>query len=50
MRADGVSQDFLDSVSAPIGLSIGSHTPEEIAISIAAEIVQLQNQGVGSRK
>ena len=46
MRADGVPGEFLDSVSAPIGLSIGSHTPEEIAISIAAEIIQLQNQGV----
>ncbi len=45
MRDDGVSQVFLDSVSAPVGLSIGSHTPEEIAISIAAEIIQEMNGG-----
>lgn len=40
MLDDGVPQSFLDSVSAPVGLSIGSHTPEEIAISIAAEIIK----------
>lgn len=32
-------EDFAD-VHAPIGLSIGSETPEEIAISIVAEIIQ----------
>jgi xanthine dehydrogenase accessory factor len=42
--ADGVAQERLDRVSAPVGVSIGSHTPEEIAISIAAEIVQLKNR------
>jgi len=45
MRDDGVPQSFLDSVSAPVGLSIGSHTPEEIAISIAAEIIREMNRG-----
>jgi xanthine dehydrogenase accessory factor len=29
-------------VHAPIGLSIGAETPEEIAISIAAEIIQVK--------
>lgn len=43
MRADGVPDEFLRRVSAPVGLEIGSHTPEEIAISIAAEIIQLRN-------
>ncbi len=43
MRNDGVPEDFLSRVSSPVGLSIGSHTPEEIAISIAAEIIQLRN-------
>ena len=43
MRADGVPQDFLDFVSAPVGVPIGSHTPEEIAVSIAAEIVRERN-------
>ena len=43
MRRNGAPETFLSSVSAPVGLSIGSHTPEEIAISIAAEIIQLRN-------
>jgi xanthine dehydrogenase accessory factor len=44
MKANGVSADYLESISAPVGVSIGSHTPEEIAVSIAAEIIQLTNQ------
>jgi xanthine dehydrogenase accessory factor len=35
----GVPEDKLHRVSAPTGLDIGSETPEEIAISIAAELV-----------
>ena len=43
MRADGVPESFLSSIRAPVGVPIGSHTPEEIAISIAAEIIRLRN-------
>jgi len=43
MRADGVAAEFLASIHAPVGVPIGSHTPEEIAISIAAEIVRERN-------
>lgn len=43
MRADGVPERFLHSLSAPVGVPIGSHTPEEIAISIAAEIIRERN-------
>lgn len=43
MRADGVPADFLASVHAPVGVPIGSHTPEEIAVSIAAEIIRERN-------
>ena len=43
MRADGVPAEFLSSVRAPVGLPIGSHSPEEIAVSIAAEIVRERN-------
>lgn len=42
--AKGVSSDILKRVHAPIGISIGSHTPEEIAISIAAEIILVKNR------
>lgn len=44
LEAEGVPRECLDRVHAPIGVRIGSHTPEEIAISIAAELVQVANQ------
>ena len=44
MVADGISESALADVTSPVGMSIGSHTPEEIAISIAAEIISLQNR------
>ncbi len=39
----GISKAILDTVHSPIGLKINSHTPEEIAISIAAEIIFIKN-------
>ena len=44
MVADGTPESVLEGVKAPVGMSIGSHTPEEIAISIAAEIIALRNR------
>lgn len=43
LRAEGADEAMLSRVRAPIGLPIGSHTPEEIAISIAAEVIQSSN-------
>ena len=43
MREAGFSEDELKKVHSPIGLPIKSNTPEEIAISIAAEIIQVKN-------
>ncbi|MFW5947500.1 MAG: XdhC family protein [Gemmatimonadota bacterium] len=39
LRDAGVPRDRLAAVHAPIGVEIGAETPEEIALSIAAEIV-----------
>jgi xanthine dehydrogenase accessory factor len=39
LRQDGVSQERLSQVKAPIGLDIGARSPEEIAISIVAQLV-----------
>ena len=41
-EAMGISQEQLDAVHAPIGLDIGADTPEEIAVSIVAELVQVR--------
>lgn len=40
LLTQGVSQERLDKVYAPIGLSIGAQTPQEIAVSIVAELIQ----------
>ena len=43
LLTEGVPATFFDSIHAPIGLSIKSETTEEIAVSIAAEIIQIKN-------
>ena len=43
LEQSGVKKALLDKVHTPIGLSIGAETPEEIAVSIMAEIIQVKN-------
>ena len=40
LREAGVSDEELKRLHSPIGLDLGARTPEETAISIAAEIIQ----------
>ena len=42
LRDDGISEEKLSEVNAPIGLGIGSETPAEIAVAIAAEIIAVR--------
>jgi xanthine dehydrogenase accessory factor len=42
LRAEGVSEDELARIHAPIGLDIGARTPEEVAVAVAGEIVALR--------
>ncbi len=42
LREAGASEDDLGRVMSPIGLDIGARTPEETAISVAAEIIGLR--------
>jgi xanthine dehydrogenase accessory factor len=42
LRAEGVSDDDLARIRAPIGLDIGAKTPEEVGVAVAAEIVALR--------
>jgi xanthine dehydrogenase accessory factor len=39
LRAEGVTDDELARVRAPIGLDLGARTPEETAVSVCAEII-----------
>ncbi|RPJ38055.1 MAG: XdhC family protein [Chloroflexi bacterium] len=43
----GVPAEKLDRVHSPMGLELNAETPEEIAVSIIAEIIMLRNGGSG---
>jgi xanthine dehydrogenase accessory factor len=42
LRAEGVGDEELARIHAPIGLDIGARTPEEVAVAVAAQIVALR--------
>ncbi|SOC35721.1 xanthine dehydrogenase accessory factor [Rhizobium subbaraonis] len=44
LRSSGVRTEDLDRVKAPAGLDIGAVTPEEIALSIVAELVEVRRR------
>jgi xanthine dehydrogenase accessory factor len=47
LREGGVPEDALKRLRSPIGLDLGARTPEETAVSIAAELIQLRWGGSG---
>jgi xanthine dehydrogenase accessory factor len=49
LRAAGLSDAELERLASPIGLDIGARTPEETAVSVAAEIVALRWGATGRR-
>jgi xanthine dehydrogenase accessory factor len=49
LRAAGLSDQELAQLSSPIGLDLGARTPEETAVSIAAEIIAVRWGGGGGR-
>ncbi len=49
LREAGLSEDEIGRLSSPIGLDLGARTPEETAISIAAEIIAGRWGGSGQR-
>jgi xanthine dehydrogenase accessory factor len=47
LRDEGLTEEELARLRSPLGLDIGARTPEETAVSIAAEIVQTRWGGTG---
>jgi xanthine dehydrogenase accessory factor len=47
LRESGMTERELDRLRSPIGLDLGARTPEETAVSIAAELIQLRWGGTG---
>ena len=48
LREEGADENELKKVRAPIGLDIGAVSPEEVALSILAEIVAERRGGEGA--
>jgi xanthine dehydrogenase accessory factor len=49
LREAGVTEAEIGRMSSPIGLDLGARTPEETAVSIAAEMIALHWGGAGAR-
>ena len=43
LEKDGIDRELFNKVHTPIGLEIEAESPEEIAVSIAAQIIQIKN-------
>ena len=50
LRREGFSEEAIKTIHAPIGLAINAQTPEEIAISIIAELIQVRGRGQVKKK
>jgi xanthine dehydrogenase accessory factor len=49
LNETGISDEQLKRIHSPIGLGIGAETPEEIAVSIMAEVIMLRGGGSGKQ-
>ena len=47
LKAKGVSEEKIAKVHSPMGLELNAETPEEIAVSILAEILMVKDKGTG---
>lgn len=49
MQAKGIQEDLIQKIRVPAGLEIHAQTPQEIALSIAAEMVQVKHEAYQNR-
>jgi xanthine dehydrogenase accessory factor len=49
LKEAGLTATEIDRLASPIGLDLGARTPEETAVSIAAEIIARRWGGTGNR-
>jgi xanthine dehydrogenase accessory factor len=48
LEEDGIARDKFDRVHSPVGLEIGAITPEEIAVSVVAEMIALRRNATAA--
>lgn len=48
LKDSGISDETIARIHSPIGLELNAETPEEIAVSIMAEIIMLRKKGTGA--
>jgi len=44
LEKEGLGREIFDNVFAPMGLEIGAESPEEIAVSVVAEMIAVRRQ------
>jgi len=49
LKEKGVSEEKIASVHSPMGLELNAETPEEIAVSILAEVLMMRDRGTGKQ-
>jgi xanthine dehydrogenase accessory factor len=49
LAREGYPRDALERVHTPIGLDIGAETPDEIAVSVVAELIAVRRGGTGQK-
>ena len=50
LKEAGFSTEAIEKIHTPVGLSIGAATPEEIAISIAAQLIELRRKASADQR
>lgn len=49
LKEKGVAEDLIKKVHSPMGLELQAETPEEIAVSIMAEVLMIRDKGTGNQ-